>query len=879
MILKRYRDEEGPNASVRRVQRTSIARQRLPRRLIGAIVSVAIATITVAARAQIERPPPALAAPGDTATLAPGPEYRIGGPLGWLERWLFGARYRALWADTLRVSVFDLRTLDGGLRPAGADTLSAATQLRLTDAGNAEYIFRLTNPRLRPMLPRNVRTEEMVGPLQDLVSGLHPGAPYVAAPLARAVGIDEPTPAMTVLPYDSVLGSYRVEFGGRLGYLRPDPAGDAGDAITTDTLVARLAAGGASPVDERAFLLSRLFDVYVGQPHVVPSAQRWRAFGTPPRWTPVPLGTGLAFARFDGLVARLARVAMPILTVFDGRYPAGLGESRYQLAIDRRFLGQLAWPVWDSLARAMQTELTDSVIDAAVGALPSPWNSQSGPALARALEMRRDRLPAAARSLYALLAKHPDVYAPNDADSVVAQRTDDGALDVAVPPFFHRRFLRRETKEVRVFLGRGRPVVALRGAARHGPTLRVITGPGGATIIDSAATSAPRLIVNDSAGAALVATDTSATQPKIDHGGFAPPAYSPASGASPVRPAESVRYAPFPWFNLFGSLGLLIGGGVERTGYEGDYAPFHSRQSLRIGYATALREYAVQYHGDLRFHLGALRLHVDAERTGFAFQRFYGLGNNTLDTAANRRFYTSSQVLYRLAPSLVWRLQHADTLAAGVVYKSVTTDTTANNFINRDRPFGWPKFQELGVQLAYLHDTRDSPVAPRRGVLLSLTGKYFPGLLDANASFGGIGGAVSTYWTPFESGALTIAARAGGQKIWGPFPSFEAAFIGGESTVGGLRPQRYAGDASAFGNLEARARLCTLPFVLRWDFGVSGIVDVGRVYLSTETSNTWHTGIGGGVWILLPTRTFGLILDVVSSEGSATVYGGTRFAY
>jgi hemolysin activation/secretion protein len=170
-------------------------------------------------------------------------------------------------------------------------------------------------------------------------------------------------------------------------------------------------------------------------------------------------------------------------------------------------------------------------------------------------------------------------------------------------------------------------------------------------------------------------------------------------------------------------------------------------------------------------------------------------------------------------------------------------------------------------------------VAPRRGILLSLTGKYFPGLLDANASFGGIGGAVSTYWTPFESGALTIAARAGGQKIWGPFPSFEAAFIGGESTVGGLRPQRYAGDASAFGNLEARERLFTLPFVLRWDFGVSGIVDVGRVYLSTESSNTWHTGVGGGVWILLPSRTFGLILDVISSEGSATIYGGTRFAY
>jgi hypothetical protein len=173
----------------------------------------------------------------------------------------------------------------------------------------------------------------------------------------------------------------------------------------------------APPVDERAFLLSRLFDVYVGQTHFVPSAQRWRAAGEPMRWTPVPLGHDLAFARFDGLVARLVRVAVPILTVFGGRYPNGLGETKYQLNVDRRFLDALAWPVWDSLAHAMQAKLTDSLIDAAVGALPAPWDARSGPVLARALKTRRDHLPAAARSLYAMVAKRPDVYAPDGADS------------------------------------------------------------------------------------------------------------------------------------------------------------------------------------------------------------------------------------------------------------------------------------------------------------------------------------------------------------------------------------------------------------------------------------------------------------------------------
>ena len=31
--------------------------------------------------------------------------------------------------------------------------------------------------------------------------------------------------------------------------------------------------------------------------------------------------------------------------------------------------------------------------------------------------------------------------------------------------------------------------------------------------------------------------------------------------------------------------------------------------------------------------------------------------------------------------------------------------------------------------------------------------------------------------------------------------------------------------------------------------GVFGLFDVGRVWLKDETSDTWHTSYGGGVWI------------------------------
>lgn len=826
----------------------------------------------------MDRPPAVLAPPGDTVAVSAGAEYHIGGPLGWLDRWLFGKRYRQLWTDSVRVPVLDLRAIDGGLRPRGADSLNGSTQLLLTNADRADYTFRLANPQLAPILPADLRTDAVVGPLQDLVSALHPGAPYVTAPLARAAGIHQAAPVLAVIPFDTVLGSYRVDFGGQLGYLRREPfAREAGSSVSTDTLIAHLAAGDATPVDERAFLLSRLFDVYVGHSHFAPGEQRWRPVGTPPRWEPVAMGHDLAFARFDGLVARLARVEVPMFTVFGGKYPSGLGETEYQLAFDRRFLGAMEWAAWDSVAREIQGRLTDSLIALAVAALPSPWDEQTGTQLARALKSRRDRLPEAARSLYLLLNEEPDIYAASG-DTVLVNRVEDGAVDITIAPSFHRRFIAEETKQVRLFLEGDGSVVLVRGGTYGGPPVRVVTGSGRATILDSTTAATGAITVNDSAGHATIVDPVEGAAPSVTRKPFPRPTFVPAAGASLVKPAEGVRWGPVTWFDLFGSIGLLVGGGVERIGYDAGYVPYRSLQWIRAGYATQPDEYAVQYHGEYRFKDRSLRFFLDAERSGIELLKFYGYGNETADTG-NQQYYDTKQVLYKISPALVWHLRRSDSLAAGLVYKDVTTDSSANTLLNAARPFGWPQYDELGVNMAYAHDTRDSPVAPRSGMLLLAAGKFFPPLLDVHTSFGGISGAVSTYWTPDDEQRLTFALRAGGEKIWGPFPTFEAAFIGGESTILGLRPQRYAGDASLFGNIETRWRLAQLPFVLRWDLGVSGIVDVGRVFLDGESSGVWHAGFGGGIWALLPGRSLGGMITVMSTEGTLAIYVGTRFSY
>jgi hypothetical protein len=811
----------------------------------------------------------------DSVRTAAGAEYGISGPLGWLDRWLFGSRYRALWTDTVHAQVLHMPTALGGLAPVSADTGLRSGVLNLRGPRDLSYTFRLSNPPVSSALPDELRLGVVTGPVQDLVSALHPGAPLVVPLLARSAGVADRPAAMRFLATDSALGALTSTFGEKLGFFESTP--EPVHAVTTRDLIAELRSGGAPAIDARGYLRERLFDVYVGETELFPTEARWRRRGEPGEWTPEAHDRDAAFANFDGVMAALARIAVPPFMKFGPKYDGSLGETAYLLAVDRTFLAPLDSSVWDSAARAMQAAITDSAIAAAVAAMPPPWRATNGAELAATLRARRDALPAAARAFYHIVSKKVDLYAPDAATSVFAWRTETDELRIDMPGF-HRVFLAKETDEVTIFLEGREQTVLVRGGAYGGPVLHVVTGTGHATIIDSSTAVARTLFVHDSAGGATVDYAAAGALPKVTRNPVAPPDVTPQGTGSATRPADGVRYGPVIWFDLFGNLGVLLGGGVERIRYERGYVPWSSRQRLRAAYATEPNEYAVEYDGTFRFQHSQSDFNLALSRSGIGILRFYGYGNETVRDQPDA-FYSAKQVAYTIAPSVQLPTAARDTISVGFVYKDVNTNTDGQRFITIAKPFGYPEFREFGARITIRHDTRDSPVAAQRGWLLIGGGDYFPATLDLQRPFGGVNAAVSTYWTPGPGDDLTLAVRVAGQKIWGLFPVFEAAYIGGATTVRGLPPQRYAGSASLYSNLEARLKIAPLAFVVRWDFGVSAIMDAGRVFVNGVDSNEWHAGLGGGVWAMLPDRSAMLYLTAVHNGTTWGVDAGTKFIY
>src|SRR6266516_3206306 len=216
-----------------------------------------------------------------------------------------------------------------------------------------------------------------------------------------------------------------------------------------------------------------------------------RSCGSTSRGIRVIASMRVPFSRPDGVLPGLARYYYPDLVGFGDHYPPMIGLTWDGRALDRRLLVDLEKAVWDSVAGALQGRLADSVIDAAVGWLPTEYYARDGARLARALKRRRDLLRTASDRFYALLAGTVDVQATDEADVAAVERRGDGAMAVQLSrpdgtPYFVRTFRREETREVRLYLHGGDDRVVVRGAGHGGITVRVITGAGKNEVVDSA---------------------------------------------------------------------------------------------------------------------------------------------------------------------------------------------------------------------------------------------------------------------------------------------------------------------------------------------------------------------------------------------------------
>ncbi len=818
-------------------------------------------------------------------TITPGPQFTTTSWVRWLATPLFGSRNRALWNTPITLPELDAGATGGGLRRAGRGTIRDSGMVFLAGADGSSWIFvplARSIPRVvqEAVLPAQIRDPILL----DLVSARNPAGPLVAAALATAAGVPNQEAWLVVLPAQAGLVPDSGGAAGRTGYLLrgdPTPSADSvgpvaeGQVITSLALLHRLLTHPDERVDAVGVLQASLFNIFVGNLDPRFLDWRWQAARTAGgvHWRLLGTFRETALANYNGTVANLSRPLQPDLVSFGARYPHALAGFPDQASVYRFLLGGLGRATWDSVAAVLQASLTDSAIAAAVGVLPAPYRERDGERLARILRERRDRLPEAVARLYGAVRRNAELHGTTGAESVQLAWPHPDTLVVALGAD-RSTFVREETRTLTLFLCSGRDTLRLAAAAARGPSVRVVPGPGATLWVEGAPPQGKVTVYGQPGTDTLVPPTVLPIHPTVVAD---PLRHLDATGQ--IRSEGTKGLSPTTWFEISSGVGVAIGGGVVRTDWKGAARPYRNRQTLRAAYGTDANSMAVEYLGDFRWANSPLQLHVTAAASGIGAVYFYGFGNDTPGDSASG-YYRAGRNWYGAQAKLVVPVSTAVEVGGGVQVARVNTPVDTALFIGIDQPYGTPGFGEAGLLGEVTLDTRDVKGAPAHGAFATLSGRWYPFIVDGTGAFGTVAGSLAVYhalaWWP----RMTVAARVAGTATFGDVPYFQAASIGGSRTVRGLPQGRYEGNQAVYGNLDLRLRVSRVQFVLPWDLGLLALADVGRVFVTGESSSTWHPSFGGGVWVAVLDRSFVANLSVAGGGGQGTflmAQGGFAF--
>lgn len=866
-------------------------------------------------------PPPG----ASTHKVIPGERFRAGE----FKRWFYGNNYRDLWNTPIEVAVLDLDSVGGGLTPLRAGGFGQSISLHFTGKDGRRYTVRSLDKDATRRVPDEIANTVVGDVLHDLISAMLPTGALVVDPLMEAAGILHSRHTLVVIPDDPRLEEHRGRFAGLIGMLQEHPSEGKDDTpgfassrkvSGTDKLMKHLEKSPCNRVDARAFLKARLMDFLVNDKDRHYGQWRWARFpdGDCYTWLPIPEDRDQAFIHFEGAAMAIARRRFPIQIKFNDRYPNLIGLTMTGWEIDREILAELDKAAWDSVVSAFRQELPDPVIDGAVQRLPPPYYKMVGKTLARALRTRRDALPEFANRYYQLINREVEIKATDQDEYVQCEHTPGGDLEVRIglmeggtgegtAPYFQRTFHHEETREVRIHL-RGGDDRAVISGTKGRIVVRVNGGGGDDTLSNSSHAGASNTWFYDSRGKNRFVAGRGAgiddRTYKRPHGTHTPNARYALDWGK--------RTGNLPIFLIDPDLTVYVGALHSRQyfGYRKD--PFSSQHTYIAGLAgvngfQSLRPF-FSYTGHFRKPLRDFDANVQFDFSGIRSLRFHGFGNKT-EIRRPSSFYKVTRYSLVLAPALAYRgadyrgetsgftlasLRSRLNIHFGPVIKYSNTPSGSNRgtLIGSldDGLYGMGAFGQIGAKSQITFDTRDNPGYPTRGVRVRVDGEVYPEFWSVDSAFASIGGEASTYLTAPVATHPTLALRGGAEKVWGSFPFFESAFLGGTGVLGtgisggnlrGFQKNRFAGNTSLYGNSELRLVLAPIELFVAGELGLFGTADAGRVFYDGDpaSADKWHTSIGGGFWVSFLKRTHTLSAAVVKGDDLTGVYLRSGFMF
>ena len=815
----------------------------------------------------------------DSATLrvAPGPQY---GRSGFGEAFL-GAHYRSVWTTEVDVPVLQLATFPGHLQPVREGGGRQTTSLKLRADNGESYAFRSVDKDPSGTFSYEIRNTLIGDAVRDQTSSGHPYGGLVVAPLLDHLDILHATPTLYSLAPGAALGNFNPTFGNLLGTLEIRPQSDkpkkgepgtfgAEEVLKSYELFRARYDDQEVLIDYGEFVRARLFDLLIGDWSRHEDNWKWAEYEVDDvlRVRPIPRDRDNAFSLMDGVFPWLAsrRWAVPNLENFGYREPDIRSLTFQARHMDRLLLSGLSRGAFREQAGVIQSELTDGVLEAAVGQLPAPASPQKSAAYLEAqtellekLKARRDDLLEYADDYYALQARTVDVVGTNDEEIFNLEALPDGRLTVTVvdrkgksagKTLYQRTFLPGETKEVRLYGLGDDDTFTTSGRVGQRIRVRLIGGKGDDNYVTAGGGGVPKNV--------RVYDRTVLEGEPVNRGlkyvnNWRDQLYYYDRTAHTYNTLVPAVSAGFNGYN-----GVQLGLGLVYTRRNFTRRDYSTRYRFLVEGSTLGN---VVMTGGVEFGEVIRRADfVINTRVGRPdlYNFFYGLGNESVqDPAVDRNtFNLVSLQHFSTEAGLQRRFAGRSYVNLLTGYQNNKTTDRAGTILDReDRVYGDADLVFGYVKPEVVLDLRDHPVFPSKGVMVEASHKQAFGRGSA-AGFG-VSRVAAEIHLSTRRFPISLSFRTGYAASNGTAPFYELPSLGRSNGLRGYQQHRFVGDGYFFYNTEFRTPLALVrsriaPFAI----GIRAFYDCGKILQRGEEGSDYHRAYGGGVYVIPLSRSF-----------------------
>lgn len=737
---------------------------------------------------------------------------------GKFHRWLFGENYRREWSAEVTLPVIKLSAFRGGLTPSKLGGGMQSKSLRLTDKDGKEWVVRSVEKNPEAVIPEALRQTFARDWVDDATSAQHPFGALIVPPIANALNIPHSIPVIGVIAADSILGEYNSAFANMVALVEErEPLGDSDNS---EKMKKNLAGDNDNKLDGKLMLRARLLDMLIGDWDRHEDQWRWfdKAKGKSKLYVPVPRDRDQVFHLTQGVIPKIVsrEYILPTLRSFDKsiRHPEWVSYKTNFVNAYPSF--QFTKDEWMAETKRFQEIVTDSVLEEALKRMPAEIYNIRHDELLSTLKSRRERLPVAMSNYYDFIQKVADIQLTDKNELIEVTGKDGKNINLKVSK------ISKTGKIEEVLMDKTYDASLTK-------EIRIYTRLGNDSIVDNHSSRKIKI---------RYVRDTSFT---------------------PVNLYNTLMPLIYAGINI--DDGFILGAGFKYTRQEGFRKyPYASQHQLTAAHSFSTGAYRIKYNAEWIKVIGnadvILQAYVRAPNNTI---NFFGLGNETEfeKTEGFKRFYRTRFSTYQLDPALRWRhKQHSFSIGPSLYYYTYDTDDNTGRFITNTSKIGSydsttiaENKLHLGASLQYTFDSRNWKILPQSGMFFNIRAQAYNGVNGYAENFMQIIPEFVFYQKLNAKGSIVIADRIGGTLSIGKPAFYQSAFLGGHENLLGYRQYRFAGQHSAYNNLEIRVKVADVAsYILPGQFGVTGFWDMGRVWVKSDNSGKLHHGAGGGIY-------------------------------